>query len=90
MKWNAPSFSVENEDRIMFNLNGKGFFRLIFHCGAKVKDHLSKEPLFVDASNLVEWVTIDRGIVKFTDMDDVKAKEIALKDVVNKWIIVTI
>lgn len=36
IKWNAPSFCFNNEDRVTFNLQGKGFFRLVFHCGAKV------------------------------------------------------
>lgn len=31
IKWNAPSFSFNNEDRVTFNLQGKGFFRLVFH-----------------------------------------------------------
>lgn len=26
IKWNAPSFCVDDEDRITFNLHGKGFF----------------------------------------------------------------
>lgn len=90
IKWNAPSFCVENEDRITFNLSGKGFFRLIFHCGAKVKDSANKEPLFVDTSGILEWVTGDRAIVKFTDKNDVIAKEEKLREVISKWIQVTV
>jgi hypothetical protein len=38
----------------------------------------------------LEWVTEDRAIVKFTDKEDVKAKEEKLRDVITKWIDATI
>ncbi|MBS4172776.1 DUF1801 domain-containing protein [Bacillus sp. FJAT-49736] len=90
IKWNAPSFQVGNEDRITFNLHGKGFFRLIFHCGAKKKDAIGQGYLFDDTTGILEWVAGDRAIVKFTDMNDVKAKEKKLTEVITKWIEVTI
>ncbi|MEK5391377.1 DUF1801 domain-containing protein [Margalitia sp. FSL K6-0131] len=90
IKWNAPSFQVENEDRITFNLHGKGFFRLIFHCGSKKQVNIGQENLFVDTTGLLEWVAVDRAIVKFTDIDDVKAKEKKLTEVITKWIEITI
>jgi hypothetical protein len=34
----------------------------------------------------LEWVTEDSAIVKFTDKDDVKAKEEKLREVITKWI----
>lgn len=90
IKWNAPSFCVDDHDRITLHLKGKGFFRLIFHCGSKAKDSASKEPLFVDNSGILEWITSDRAVVKFSDMNDVKAKEQDLRKVVKKWIHTTI
>jgi hypothetical protein len=89
IKWNAPSFCFKNQDRVTFNLSGKGFFRLVFHCGAKVKENIEKGPLFEDATGLLDWVAGDRAIIKFTDMDDVKAKKEKLAVVITKWIEVT-
>jgi hypothetical protein len=44
IKWNAPSFCINNEDRVTFNLQGKGYFRLIFLRGSKVKkDNIGKD-----------------------------------------------
>lgn len=86
IKWNAPSFLIENDDRITFNLNGKGFFRLIFHCGAKKRPEAKKEPLFVDQTGLLEWQANDRALVKFFDMEDIKSKEDGLKAVIEEWI----
>ncbi|QYR21440.1 DUF1801 domain-containing protein [Paenibacillus sp. sptzw28] len=86
IKWNAPSFCFNNEDRITFNLQGKGFFRLVFHCGAKVKDHAMNKPLFEDTSGLLGWVTADRAIIKLTDRLDVESKRAKLTEVVTEWI----
>ena len=83
IKWNAPSFCYEGEDRVTFNLHGKGFIRLVFHCGAKVKDRKTSEPLIVDTSGILEWKAADRAMMKF---NDVKAKEEKLREVIRKWL----
>ncbi|GGD84729.1 DUF1801 domain-containing protein [Paenibacillus nasutitermitis] len=89
IKWNAPSYCIHNEDRVTFNLHGKGFFRLIFHCGPKVREGTGKEPLFDDATGLLEWLDRDRAFIPFTDMQDVRAKKEKLEQVLAKWIEVT-
>jgi uncharacterized protein YdeI (YjbR/CyaY-like superfamily) len=89
IKWNAPSFCINNEDRVTFNLQGKGFFRLIFHCGAKSKAYEGKGPLLDDTTGLLDWVTDDRAIVKLTNMSEVEAKREMLAEVVARWIEVT-
>lgn len=86
IKWNAPSFCFNNEDRVTFNLHGKGYFKLVFHRGAKVKDNMGNEPLFEDNTGILDWVAADRATVKFIDMNDVDAKREKLVDVVNKWL----
>ncbi|MBS4201053.1 DUF1801 domain-containing protein [Bacillus sp. FJAT-49732] len=89
IKWNAPSFQYKNEDRVTFNLHGEGFFRLVFHCGSKVRETNVERSLFDDTTGLLEWVSNDRAIVKFTDMNDVKEKKDKFVEVINKWIDVT-
>ncbi|EGG38127.1 DUF1801 domain-containing protein [Paenibacillus sp. HGF5] len=89
IKWNAPSFCVQGEDRITLNLQGKGFVRLIFHCGAKVKDHDIKGTLTEDTAGLLEWASYDRAIVKIVDIHDLEQKKEQLKAVIARWIEVT-
>jgi len=89
IKWNAPSFCVQGEDRITLNLQGKGFIRLIFHGGAKVKDHDIKGTLTEDTAGLLEWASRDRAIVKIVDTDDLEQKKEQLKAVIARWIEVT-
>ena len=88
IKWNAPSFCYEGEDRITFNLNGKGFFRLIFHCGAKVKERNTKNPLIEDTSGILEWKAVDRALIHFMNKKDVKDKEEQLREIITKWLAV--
>ncbi|TLS48454.1 DUF1801 domain-containing protein [Paenibacillus antri] len=85
IKWNAPSFAIDGEDRITFQLRGEGLFRLIFHCGAKSKSREGSGRL-IDDGGWLEWASDDRAIAVFTDMDDVRAKEDRLRSVVAKWV----
>ncbi|MBS4189324.1 DUF1801 domain-containing protein [Bacillus sp. FJAT-49705] len=89
IKWNAPSFCFNNEDRITLNLQGQGYFRLVFHCGAKVRDRKKKGHLFEDTTGLLDWVSDDRAIVKIIDMDEVIGKKDLIVEVITKWIEVT-
>jgi hypothetical protein len=38
---------------------------------------------------VLEWVTRDRALVAFGDLDDVEAKSAGLKDLVRRWMIAT-
>jgi hypothetical protein len=89
IKWNAPSFQYQGEDRITFNLHGKNEFRLIFHCGATPKNLPHHGRLVEDTTGLLGWITDDRAIVTFTHADDIQNKEAPLKKVVNQWIAAT-
>jgi hypothetical protein len=84
IKWNAPSFLYNGEDRLTFNLHQRDRIQLIFHRGAKVKD--SQGFVFEDSTGLLEWVTADRAKLTLLDMQDLDAKKMALRKVVNQWI----
>ncbi|MCF0056665.1 DUF1801 domain-containing protein [Dyadobacter sp. CY356] len=87
MKWNNPSFYYTGEmkpfdpkeyksDIAVMNLH-KGKIMIVFPSGAKVSD----------TSGLLEGDYEDgRRTVIFKDLDDVKSKEKALKNVVKKWL----
>jgi len=89
IKWNAPSFCVNGDDRVTFNLYKNDCLLLVFHRGAKVKDTKGKGPLFKDTTGLLEWVSPDRATVKLTSLQEVTAKKTKLKSVVKKWISAT-
>ncbi|XID95549.1 DUF1801 domain-containing protein [Paenibacillaceae bacterium WGS1546] len=86
VKWNAPSFHVDGEDRVTMNLRGKGFFMLVFHRGAKVKDSSGDGHLLERDDGLLEWKSADRATMTLGDMNDVEAKREKLARIVAEWI----
>jgi hypothetical protein len=88
IKWNAPSYCIDGDDRITFRLQPGDRVQLIFHRGAQKRDDAATFS-FEDGSGLLEWVAPDRALVTFRDLDDVAAKRAAFKDLVRRWMIAT-
>ena len=84
IKWNAPSFAVDGEDRITLKLHPPKHLQLVFHRGAKIKDATGFS--FSDESGLITWAAADRGIVTIRDMADLEAKRSALTTLVTRWV----
>ena len=85
VKWNAPSFCVNGDDRITFRLQPADRVELVFHRGSKKRADCESFA-FSDPFGLIEWSTADRGIVVFGDHDNVRAKLPAVVELVNRWI----
>ena len=85
IKWNAPSFAVEDHFAT-FNLRAEEFVHVIFHTGAKGKVNNGEGIKVTDPSGLLEWIAKDRGAVKLYGMGDVTSKRAALEALVNQWI----
>ena len=76
IKWKAPSFSYKGEYLVTFNLREARRIHLIFH-----------NPLIPRVqSNLLEGDYIDRRMVYFANMQDVKANKSALENVLRDLI----
>lgn len=85
IKWNAPSFCYGGDDRVTLRLQPGNRVQLIFHRGAKSKD--SSGFSFADESELLEWLAVDRAVVTFQGVEDVKQKETVLSDLVCRWMV---
>jgi len=85
IKWNAPSFAVEDHFAT-FNLRAEEFVHVIFHTGARAKANGGEAMQVDDPSGLLEWIAKDRGAVKLYGMGDVTSKRAALEALVNQWI----
>ncbi len=87
IKWNAPNYFFNGEDRITLNLADKnGRVRLILHMGAKKKEDKKAKPVLADDSSLVEWNSNIRGTITFAGLDDIQAKQVQLTRLVKKWL----
>lgn len=86
IKWNAPSFCLNGEDKITFNLPPKkDSIQLVFHRGVKKKE-LPKEKLINDDSGLLKWATNDRAVIRFTSIQEILENETKFIDIVQKWL----
>lgn len=83
IKWKAPSFCRDNDDRVTFQLRHPQRIQLIFHRGAKVKDIAGFT--FADTSGLIQWAATDRGIVTFAIAEDVAARKDDLLSLILRW-----
>lgn len=83
IKWNAPSFSWQGNDRVTLKLNPKNCFQIIFHRGAK-KD-ASDSNGFEDRSGIVEWIGPDRGIVRITSPKEFENVKELVADIAIRW-----
>lgn len=88
VKWNAPSFCYQGDDRVTMRLQPKDRLELIFHRGAKVKDTTGFT--FEDSTGMMKWLAPDRAVVPLADMADVEAKRPALAELVRNWMRATV
>ncbi|WP_127586965.1 DUF1801 domain-containing protein [Paenibacillus koleovorans] len=86
IKWNAPSFAWEDDDRITFQLRGQDFFLLVLHRGAKAAPLTGPGRLVEDPTGLLNWASNDRATIRLSDMQDVEAKRDKLATVLSLWI----
>jgi hypothetical protein len=87
IKWNAPSFGKGDDDRITMRLHPGDRLQLILHRGAKAAaDDLFR---FEDPDKLIAWAAPDRGVVSFSDADDLAAKAVPLRAIVQRWVACT-
>ncbi len=87
IKWNAPSFGKGEDDRITMRLHPGDRLQLILHRGAKAgADDLFR---FEDPDKLITWAAPDRGVITFSDADDLSAKSAALPEILRRWVACT-
>lgn len=86
IKWNAPSYVKDGEDRITFNLlNKEDVVKVVFHMGASRKEDRKAKPILKDAE-LLEWVSDIRGYMTFKDLKQIVDHEREIKDLVQRWL----
>ncbi|MDP2343779.1 MAG: DUF1801 domain-containing protein [Deltaproteobacteria bacterium] len=72
LKWNAPSFCLNGDDRVTLGLERDGTVRMVLHRGAKPKDVTGFK--FDDSAGLAKWPAPDRGVLQFQDARDVESR----------------
>lgn len=83
VKWNAPSFCIDGDDRVTLRLQPKDRVQIIVHRGAKVKDTTGFH--FADESGLIRWLAPDRGEITIADAADLEAEADTIRKLVKRW-----
>lgn len=87
IKWNAPSYVLDGEDRITFNLmNKQEVVKLVLHMGATRKEDKKGAPVMQDKTGLIEWNSDIRGIITFASIEDINSKLTALEKIIKHWL----
>jgi hypothetical protein len=87
IKWNAPSYVLDGEDRVTFNLmNKEGVVKLILHKGATRQENKKGVPVLTDDKELVSWQSDIRGIMSFTDVTGIKTRQADIADIIKRWL----
>lgn len=87
IKWNAPSYVMDGEDRITFNLmNKQGVVKLVLHMGATRKEDKNGTPIMQDETGLVEWNSDIRGMIIFDAGEDIDLKSASLRQIIKHWL----
>ena len=84
IKWNAPSFALDDVDRITLGVTPKGGVRVVLHRGAKAKP--AADFRFDDPDGLAAWPTPDRGVLTFADAEAVVERKQALGSLFSRWL----
>jgi uncharacterized protein YdeI (YjbR/CyaY-like superfamily) len=75
INWSSPTFMYKGNIASFF-MNAKQFVSLMFHKGAKIKDH----------SSLLEGDGKEGRVARFEDLADIEKKKTALQEVIREWI----
>lgn len=87
IKWNAPNYCFNNEDRITMRINPPKQVQIIFHCGAKVKVQPNNK-LIQDDFGILTWKGNDRAIATFKNITDIENRKEFLSKIVADWLTV--
>lgn len=86
IKWNAPSYIKDGEDRITLNtMNKEQVVKLVFHMGATKKENKKGQPI-LKHTKLIEWASDIRGYMTFKNLEEVILNENEIKRTVREWI----
>ena len=85
IKWNAPNYLHNGEDRVTMRIQPPTQIQLIFHRGAK-KLAQPKDKIIKDNSGLLVWKENDRAIATFKNKNEIENAKSTLTEIITDWI----
>jgi len=87
IKWNSPSYVLDGEDRITFNMHYPDQTMLLIHMGATRKETKKADPIMKDETGLIKWNSDIRGTLAFRSLDDITQSEADITKVLSAWLL---
>jgi hypothetical protein len=88
IKWNSPSYVLDGEDRITFNMHYPDQTMLLIHMGATRKETKKADPIMNDTTGLIKWNSDIRGTLAFHSLDDIARSEADITKVLSAWLLI--
>ena len=86
IKWNSPSYVLDGEDRITFNMHYSDQTMILIHMGATRKEDKKGTPILSDDFGLVRWNSDIRGTLSFRTLDEIAASEGNIITLLKNWL----
>ena len=87
IKWNSPSYVLDGEDRITFNMHYPAQTMILIHMGATRTENKKADPIMKDETGLVKWNSDIRGTMSFRSLDDIFNAKADISKVLNAWLL---
>ena len=87
IKWNSPSYVLDGEDRITFNMRYPDQTMLLIHMGATRKETKKADPIMKDETGLIKWNSDIRGTLAFRSLGDIAQSEADITKVLSAWLL---
>ena len=85
--WNAPSYMLDGEDRVAFNVHNKeGLVKLVLRMGATRPEDKKAPPVMRADAGIAQWQSDVRAVITFADLDDVAAKREPVLTFARCWL----
>ncbi len=85
IKWNAPNYSINGNDRITLRIDSPKQIQIIFHRGAKVQTQPT-ERILSNKYSILLWKENDRAIASFKNLNEIQENSKMIKEIVINWI----
>jgi len=88
IKWNSPSYVLDSEDRITFNMHYPDQTMLLIHMGATRKETKKANPIMNDETGLIKWNSDIRGTIAFSSLDDINSARADITKLLSAWLLI--
>ncbi|MEZ4516498.1 MAG: DUF1801 domain-containing protein [Chloroflexota bacterium] len=87
LKWNAPNFVYDSQDRLTMNLmNKEGKVKLVLHMGATKQEDKRAQSVMNDPTGLISWNSDIRGTITFESSQHLNQVRNQLTELVCEWL----